>query len=132
MQLVEIVGLSGFIVAAVSAFFATYALGRRSTREESNSWKSNYDAEHTRAERMQATLVEKDQIIEGMGERLQRLDVALQTVGGTQVAANLVEAQKENLKLFGNIIEHLERHDRRAEERHRELVKAIRGINGKE
>lgn len=103
------------IVATVAVFAGAFFFGGR-------RWRQNYDAEHTRATALQATLVEKDQMIVGQGERLARMDEALQQVGGTQVAQNLVSAQQENLTLFAKIIDHLEKHDKRAEERHHELI----------
>lgn len=74
------------VVAALAASFATafFFGGRR--------WRSNYEAEHVRAERLQATLVEKDVAMEalqrereGMSERLARLDEERKEFGGTRV-----------------------------------------------
>jgi hypothetical protein len=107
-------------VAIVCAFVGSFFFGGR-------RWRGNYDAEHTRAERMQATLVEKDQVLEGQSERLRRLDEVVQELGGEKVAQKIVESQAENLRAFREITDALASHELRANERHRAQLAAMKG-----
>lgn len=93
---VEFVGIAGFVVAALSFVAGSFFLGGR-------RWRSNYDAEHTRAERLQATLIEKDLLMAGMSERLARLDEVVQELGGQKVYQEMIAMQERNLALFQDI-----------------------------
>lgn len=92
----EFVGIAGFAVALLSFVLGSFFAGGR-------RWRGNYDAEHTRAERMQATLVEKDLLMAGMSERLARLDEVVQELGGQRVYQAMIEQQERNLALFSEI-----------------------------
>ena len=103
----EFLGVFGTVALAFSVCFGFYLAGRRVKAGEVATWKDNYDAEHTRAERLQATLVEKDIIMAGMSERLERLDGMLQESAGRKVYEALLESQAQahdqqerNLALF--------------------------------
>jgi hypothetical protein len=116
---VEFFGIVGVTVAVISAFVGSFFFGGR-------RWRVNYDAEHTRAERMQATLVEKDQILDGQSERLRRLDEVVQELGGERVAQKIIEAQAENLRAFKEISEALANHELRASDRHKAQLVAMK------
>ena len=92
----EFVGIAGFAVALLSFVLGSFFAGGR-------RWRGNYDAEHTRAERMQATLVEKDLLMAGMSERLSRLDEVVQELGGQKVYQEMIAMQERNLALFQDI-----------------------------
>lgn len=114
----EIIGLAGISAALVAAFVSSYFFGGR-------RWRNEYDAEHTRAERLQATLVEKDLVLSGASERLAKLDGVVQELGGERVAQTLAEMRREDLLMFKEIADSLTAHEQRAAERHAKTLQAM-------
>jgi hypothetical protein len=98
-------------------------------------WRSNYEAEHVVAERLQATLVEKDLALEerdrtiaGMSDRLARLDEERKEWGGTRVYETLVAQQQEMTTLFRQLSEQATAHEERASERARQMLGLIETV----
>jgi hypothetical protein len=118
MEWADTIGAIGAAATIASIIIGSFFVGGR-------RWRGNYDAEKVRAERLTATLVEKDQILEGQGERLRRLDEVVQELGGERVAQKIVEGQTENLRAFSAITEALAHHELRAEERHKATLKEM-------
>lgn len=99
----EFLGVFGTVALAFSVCFGFYLAGLRVKQGQVQTWKDNYDADHTRAERLQATLVEKDLLMAGMSERLSRLDEVVQELGGQKVYQEMIAMQERNLTLFQEI-----------------------------
>lgn len=122
---VDLVAVGSLSLAVITAYVGVYFLGRRSNREQAEMWRSNYDAAHEAATRLQATLVEKDRLLEGMSGRLQRLDEVLQEMGGARVVSQLMEMQKENLRLFADLTAAIQKLEANAAGRDEKIVRAV-------
>lgn len=130
MTLVEVLTI---VFASAGTLIGVYTFAGR-------KWKGEYELEHTRAERLEATLVEKDKIVEGQSDRLGRLDSLVQELGGRRVYEAVMEQQKDIAKLFGQIAEQLSANAARSSTEHEQIVGLIQTVgvelhqlaNGKE